>query len=126
MTATVDLELLERIAAQRKFQAETLEIAKRMMVYGEKPKRLAAEFGVNHQRVYAIRKEVLAAVKALALPEGWVEVTLAGPAPMIAALQAQLAQALQQEAHPRVVAEARLPEQQAVRLRNPGRKKGYR
>jgi TrfB plasmid transcriptional repressor len=96
MTATVDLELLERIATQRKFEPQTLEIAKRLLLYGEKPKRLAAEFGVNHQRVYAIRKEVVAAVKELALPAGWEEVTLAGPQPVIAALKAQLEQALAQ------------------------------
>jgi hypothetical protein len=82
------------VAAQRRFQPETLEIAKRLMVYGEKPKRLAAEYGLNHQRVYAIRKEVLAAIDALALPEGWDEVTLAGPKPVIAALKAQFAEAL--------------------------------
>lgn len=98
MTPTVDLELLERIAAKRGFQPDTLEIARRMLVYGEKPKRLASEFGVNHQRVYAIRKEVLAAVKALALPEGWEEVTLAGPQDVIAALKAQFAEALRAHA----------------------------
>ncbi len=37
MTAPVDLELLERIAAQRRFQSDTLEIAKRLLVYGETP-----------------------------------------------------------------------------------------
>ena len=94
MTATVDLELLERIATQRRFQPDTLEIAKRLMVYGETPKRLSAEFGVNVQRVYAIRKEILVAARALALPEGWEQVTLAGPRPVITALKAQLAQAL--------------------------------
>lgn len=96
MTAIVDLELLERIAALRKFQPDTLEIARRLLVYGEKPKRLEAEFGVNHQRIYAIRKEVLAAIKALELPEGWEQVTLAGPKPVIAALKAQLAKALEE------------------------------
>jgi hypothetical protein len=100
MTATVDLELLERIATQRRFEAQTLEIAKRLLLYGEKPKRLSAEFGVNVQRVYAIRKEVLAAVKALVLPVGWEEVTLAGPQPVIAALKAQLEQALEQCGQP--------------------------
>lgn len=100
MTAIVDLELLERIASQRKFQAETLEMAKRVLVFGHKPKNVAAEFGVNHQRVYAIRKEVLAAIKAVTLPAGWEEVTLAGPQPVIAALKAQLARALQEHAPP--------------------------
>jgi hypothetical protein len=102
MTVTVNLELLERIASQRKFQSETLEIAKRVLVYGHKPKNVAAEFGVNHQRVYAIRKEVLAAIKTLALPAGWEEVTLAGPQPVIAALRAQHARELQEHAPPAV------------------------
>ncbi len=48
------------------------------------------------QRVYAIRKKVLAALQALALPDGWESVTLAGPQLLIASLKAQLAQALAQ------------------------------
>lgn len=95
MTLTVDLETLQRVASLRKYQPETLEIATRLLVYGETPKRLVAEYGINHQRVYAIRKEVLAAIKALALPEGWEEVTLAGPRPVVAEIKAQFAQALE-------------------------------
>jgi hypothetical protein len=96
MTVTVDLELLERVAQQRRFEPQTLAIAKRLLLYGETPKRLAAEFGVSHQRVYAIRKEVMAAVKELALPPGWEQVTLAGPRSVIAALKAQLKKAIAQ------------------------------
>lgn len=107
MTAPVDLELFERIAAQRRFHPDTLEIAKRLLVYDETPKRLAAEFGVNVQRVYAIRKKVLAAAQALALPDGWESVTLTGPQPLIAALKAQFAQALGKADRPKgVIAKA--------------------
>jgi len=53
-----------------------MEIAKRLFVHGETPKRLAVEHGVNLRRVYAIRKEVLAAAQALALPTGWDELTI--------------------------------------------------
>lgn len=79
----IDLALLEKIAGQRRFEPRTLEIAKRIFVHGESPKRLSVEFGVNLQRVYAIRKEILAAAEASALPAGWEQVTLAGPREVI-------------------------------------------
>lgn len=79
----IDLALLERIAAQRRFENRTLEIAKRLFMHGETPKRLSAEYGVNLQRVYAIRKEVLAAAQTLALPPGWQELTLVGPSELV-------------------------------------------
>lgn len=90
----IDLALLERIAQQRRFEGRTLEIAKRLFIHGETPKRLAVEYGVNVQRVYAIRREVLAAAQALALPPGWEEATIAGPRELIAELKRQLADAL--------------------------------
>jgi hypothetical protein len=90
----VDLELLERIAQQRRFEGRTLEIAKRLFIHGETPKRLAVEHGVNIQRVYAIRKEVLAAAQALALPPGWEEFTIAGPKELIEQIKRQVADAL--------------------------------
>lgn len=80
---TIDLSLLERIAQQRRFEERTLEIAKRLFVHGETPKRLSVEYGVNIQRVYAIRKEVLAAAQALELPPGWEEITVRGPKALI-------------------------------------------
>ena len=97
MTAIVDFELLGRLARQRRFEARTLEIAKRLMIDGETPKRLALEYGINLQRVYAIRKEIVAAAQASALPPGWEEVTLAGPVIVIESLKAQLAQALAEQ-----------------------------
>lgn len=91
---TIDLALLERIATQRRFESRTLEIAKRLFIHGETPKRLSIEYGVNLQRVYAIRKEVLAAAEVVALPPGWQEVTLAGPKELIEQVQRQFAEAL--------------------------------
>jgi len=92
--AAMDLDLLERIAAQRRFETRTLEIAKRLFIHGETPKRLSIEYGVNLQRVYAIRKEVLAAAQALALPPGWEEITIAGPKEVIEYIKRQFAEAL--------------------------------
>jgi hypothetical protein len=92
--ARIDLSLLERIAAQRRFESRTLEIAKRLFIHGEKPKRLSIEYGVNLQRVYAIRKEVLAAAHALALPPGWEELTVSGPRELVAQFKRQFAEAL--------------------------------
>ena len=67
----IDLATLEAIAGQRRFDTRTIEIGKRMLIHGEDPKRLSHEYGINLQRVYAIRKEVLAAAQAVALPPGW-------------------------------------------------------
>jgi hypothetical protein len=94
VTTVIDPELLARIATDRRFEPRTLEIAKRMMIHGETPKRLAIEYGVNLQRVYAIRKEILAAAQTSALPPGWEQVTIAGPRDLIAAIKRQVAQAL--------------------------------
>ena len=43
----IDLALLERIAEQRRFESRTLEIAKRLFIHKETPKRLSVEYGVN-------------------------------------------------------------------------------
>jgi hypothetical protein len=85
----IDFDLLERIAKQRRFEARTLEIAKRLFIHGESPKRLSIEYGVNMQRVYAIRKEVLSAAEALALPAGWEEFSVRGPREVIEKLRHQ-------------------------------------
>ena len=82
--AMIDLALLERIAEQRRFENRTLEIAK----------RLSVEYGVNLQRVYAIRKEILAAAQASALPPGWEEATFVGPSEVIAQIKRHFAEAL--------------------------------
>jgi hypothetical protein len=92
----IDLALLERIGEVRRFEARTLEIAKRLFIHGETPKRLAVEYGVNIQRVYAIRREVLAVAKQLQLPVGWAEVRLAGPRELIQTLERQYALAMKQ------------------------------
>ncbi len=88
MTA-IDFDLLERIAGQRRFEPRTLEIAKRLFLHGDSPKRLSVEFGVNLQRVYAIRKEILAAAQVSALPPGWAELNVAGPRELIERLKRQ-------------------------------------
>ncbi|HEY2927572.1 TrfB-related DNA-binding protein [Piscinibacter sp.] len=96
--ARIDLPLLECIAEQRRFESRTLEIAKRLFIHGETPKRLSIEYGVNLQRVYAIRKEILAAAQAWALPPGWEEMTIAGPSELIAQFKRQFAEALARHA----------------------------
>jgi len=93
--ADIDLELLERIGEERRFETRTMEIAKRLFIHGEAPKRLSVEYGVNIQRVYAIRREVLAVAKQLQLPVGWAEVRLAGPRELIQALERQYVAAME-------------------------------
>jgi hypothetical protein len=83
----VDEALLARISRERKFDPKTLEIARRLFIEDAAPKKLAAEYGVIFQRIYAIRRAVLDAVADYALPSGWSEVTLRGPAEAIAAAE---------------------------------------
>ncbi len=90
----VDLPLLERIASRRRFEPRTLEIAKRLFVYGEPPKRLAVEYGLNVQRIYAIQRRVLEAAAASKLPEGWEELTVAGPRELVASFREAFEKAL--------------------------------
>ncbi|MDM0022695.1 TrfB-related DNA-binding protein [Variovorax saccharolyticus] len=84
----VDRHLLDRVARERRFDDRTMQIARRLFLEGHKPKRLATEYGVIHQRIYAIRRLVQAAVNDFRLPEGWTEVTLQGPADLVHATAA--------------------------------------
>ena len=83
----IDYAMLERIAEQRRFEARTLDIAKRLFIHGESPKVVSTEFGVNLARIYAIRREVMSAAQAVALPDGWDEVHLVGPSDVIARIR---------------------------------------
>jgi hypothetical protein len=91
MTITVDL--LERIARKRRFSARTLEIAKRLFLHDETPKRLAAEYGVNLARIYHIRDQVGSAAQDEKLPPGWEEITIAAPKEVIREFRERVAQA---------------------------------
>ncbi|PZQ77686.1 MAG: hypothetical protein DI563_02785 [Variovorax paradoxus] len=75
MTVTIDEEELARIAKLRRFDARTLEIARRLFIDKDAPMLLTAEYGVIHQRIYAIKRAVLKD----ALPVGIAEITLRGP-----------------------------------------------
>ena len=83
MTASVSRSELERILRQRRFDERTKEIARRLFIDKTRPKLLAVEYGLIQQRIYAIRKCVL----ALAMPPGEAQVTLAGPVEAIEAAQ---------------------------------------
>ena len=80
MDATA-FKLLER---KRRFKTQTIEIAKRRILRQEPATALAAEYGVNLQRIYTIETQVTAAWQELHLPAGWSEITLLAPKPLIA------------------------------------------
>jgi hypothetical protein len=84
----VDELLLERVVRERRFDDRTVEIAKRLFLGNEAPRKVAKEFGLIDKRIYAIRAEVIKQVERYALPEGWSEVTLRGPADVVKATQA--------------------------------------
>lgn len=59
----VDGVMLQVLAERRRFGEKTMEIARQLLIDKVPPKRVAAAAGVNSQRVYAIRKTVLAAIE---------------------------------------------------------------
>ena len=84
----VDELLLERVVRDRRFDRRTVEIARRLFIGKEEPKKLAAEFGLHDKRIYAIRTAVTKQLASYELPEGWSEVTLRGPAEVVKAVDA--------------------------------------
>ena len=94
---TVTAELLERLARTRRFSAQTLDIAKRLFLFNDPPRKLAAEFGVNLARIYAIRDSVSQAAQAQRVPPGWEEVTLIAPKELIEEFRQRIAQAQVQQ-----------------------------
>lgn len=76
---SIDEDTLQRIAAQRRFGLQTLEIARRLFLHHERPDDLAQAYGLRLQRVYAIRKSFEVAAQALQLPTGWIRMELVGP-----------------------------------------------
>lgn len=94
---TVTAELLERLARTRRFSAQTLDIAKRLFLFNDPPRKLAAEYGVNLARIYAIRDSVSQAAQAQRVPPGWEEVTLIAPKELIEEFRQRIAQAQVQQ-----------------------------
>lgn len=86
MTTVVDKHLLDRVARERRFDDRTMEIARRLFLDEEKPRKLALEYAVIHQRIYAIRRMVTKVVASYELPPGYTEVTLRGPAELVQAI----------------------------------------
>ena len=89
----LDAAAFERITKTRKFSPQTLEIARRLVVEGEKPRELALAYGVCTQRIYKIRTFIAAAYEAQRLPDGWAEKTIAAPKEMIAEFERRAAAA---------------------------------
>lgn len=97
MINTVTAELLERLARTRRFSAQTLDIAKRLFLFNDPPRKLAAEYGVNLARIYAIRDTVSQAAQAQRVPPGWEEVTLIAPKELIEEFRQRIAEAQGQQ-----------------------------
>jgi len=80
----LDAAALKLVTQRRRFNAQTLEIAKRRLLSEEPATALAAEYGVNLRRIYAIENQIIAAWRELHLPPGWSEITLVAPKSLIA------------------------------------------
>lgn len=89
----LDAAAFNRITKNRKFSPQTLEIARRLMVEGAKPRELALAYGICTQRIYKIRTFITAAHEAQRLPEGWAEATIAAPKEMLAEFERRAAAA---------------------------------
>ena len=90
MVLKLDDAAFERLIRPRKFKAQTIEIARRLLVGGEEPRDLAIAYGLTVPRVYGIAQQFTAAYEAERLPAGWVEVTLVAPAELVEKFQAML------------------------------------
>ena len=87
----MDASAFELIERKRRFRKQTLEIAKRRILKGERAADLAAAYGVHPARIYAIEMLIAAAWEELKLPEGWEEVTLIAPKALIKEFQRRAA-----------------------------------
>lgn len=88
----LDAEAFDAVARKRRFQRQTVDIARRVLVDGEDPRDLAVGYGLSVSRIYAIAEQVHGAVKARHLPPGWIEVTIAGPEALIRQFQSMVAE----------------------------------
>ncbi len=90
---SLDAAAFEQLERRRRFSRQTLEIARRRFLGGERALDLAVAYGVKTQRIYDIEQQIRAAWAELRLPPGWVEVTLSAPKAMAKEFQrkAQLA-----------------------------------
>lgn len=94
---TVDEVTLERVLRDRRFDERTVAIARRLFIDNIAPRALAKEFAVIDKRVYAIRAAVLKQASKYALPEGWSELTVQGPAHVVSEVQAVYAALMSKE-----------------------------
>ena len=92
-TLRLPAEAFDAVARRRRFQKQTVDIARRVLVDGEDPRDLAVAYGLSVSRIYAIAESVHHAVKARHLPPGWIEVTIAGPEQMVRHFQKMVAEA---------------------------------
>ena len=106
---TIDAAAFTLIEAKRNFQPQTIEIAKRRLLNDERAADLAAAYGVNIQRIYAIETQMAAALQeiALKLPHGWGEATIVAPKTLLREFQRQAEAARKQMRHAPLATPAR-------------------
>ena len=89
----MDVDTFERLARARRFRPQTLEIARRRVLGGERAMDLAIAYGVNVQRIYGIERQIQAAAAQQRLPPGWAEATIVAPEALLREFQARAAAA---------------------------------
>lgn len=90
----IDEAAFKLIEQKRKFDTQTLEIGRRRLLNKERATDLQVAYGVNVARIYAIEKQIAAAIQELRLPPGWGEITIAAPKSMLVEFERQAEAAL--------------------------------
>jgi hypothetical protein len=92
----VDEATLERVAKTRRFDAQTIEMARRVLLHGERNSALANEYGLHPITIYRNVKAVRLACEAEWLPRGWTRRMIAAPNAMIRDFERQAAAAMRE------------------------------
>jgi hypothetical protein len=92
----IDEATLARVAKTRRFDARTIEMARRVLLHGEKNAALAREYGLHPITVFRNVKGVRLACEAEWLPRGWTRRMITAPTPMIRAFEREAAAAMRE------------------------------
>ena len=94
---------LARVAKTRRFDARTIEMARRVLLHGERNAALAHEYGLHPITIFRNVKAVRLACEAEWLPRGWSRRMITAPTAMIRAFEREAAAAMrawqQSQAH---------------------------
>lgn len=80
----------QRLEELHRFSPQTVEIAKRRILDRTDALELANTYGLTIGRIYHIENRMRAAIQKMRVPEGWTEVTLIAPIPLVREFKKQI------------------------------------